>query len=94
MSQYKFVGIEAEIVGHCRLDRFGQEIQLPDGMEPEAAAALLLPAEDFDEIFAGVDVASYAMPASHDSAPKEFQQAKREAAKAIAAFRNQTKGGE
>lgn len=92
MSQFKFVGIEAEIVGVARMDRFGQVVDLPDGMDAEAAAALLLPAAEFDDIFEGVDVAPYAMTASHDSAPADFQAAKTAAAIAVAANRSTTKG--
>lgn len=84
---FRFVGIEAEIMGHARMDRFGQVVELPDGMEATAAAALLLPAEQFDEIFDGVDVEAYQMPASHDDAPEEFKAAKRQAAIAVAEYR-------
>lgn len=93
MRSYRFIGIEAEIMGHAKLDRFGQEVALPDDMEAEAAAALLLPQETFDGIFDGVDVAAYQMVASHDTAPAEFQAAKFEAAKAVAQFKAETKGG-
>lgn len=91
--KYRFCGIEAEIMGVARLDRFGQEVELPDGMEATAAAALLLPKLQFDEIFDGVDVEAYQMVAGHDSAPAEFQAAKRQAVIAAAEFRNQMKEG-
>lgn len=91
--KFRFVGIEAEIMGVARMDRFGQEVELPDGMEAEAAAALLLPKSQFDEIFDGVDVEAYQMVGGHDDAPAEFQAAKRQAAIAVADFRNQMKEG-
>ena len=91
--KYRFCGIEAEIMGVARLDRFGQEVELPDGMDATAAAALLLPKPQFDEIFEGVDVEAYQMVAGHDSAPAEFQTAKRQAVIAVAEFRNQNREG-
>jgi hypothetical protein len=93
MTAYRFVGIEAEITGHAKLDRFGQTVELPDGMDAEAAAALLLPADEFAAIFDGIDVEAYQMVAGHDSAPAEFQAAKREAAIAVNEFRTKTKEG-
>jgi hypothetical protein len=93
MTAYRFVGIEAEITGHAKLDRFGQEVELPEGMEATAAAALLLPAELFNRIFEGVDVEAYQMVAGHDDAPAEFQTAKRQAVIAVAEFRQEVKGG-
>lgn len=91
--RYRFVGIEAEIGGHASMDRFGQHVELPDGMDAEAAAALLLTDEEFDAIFEGVDVEPYQMVASHDGAPKEFLEARRLAWAAVAEFRAKTKGG-
>jgi hypothetical protein len=93
MTAYRFVGIEAEITGHAKLDRFGQIVELPDCMAAEAAAALLLLADEFAEIFGGTDVEAYQMVAGHDSAPAEFQAAKREAAIAVNEFRTKTKEG-
>jgi len=90
MSKYRFVGIEAEIVGVVRLDRFGQIAEIPDGMEREAAAALCIPAETFDGIFVAGDAETYAMPASHADAPKDFKARKRAAAIAVIEFRQQT----
>ena len=87
MSQFRFIGIEAEISGHARMDRYGQLVTLPDGMEAEASAACCIPAAEFDEIFEGVAVDDYAMVASHDAAPAEFQVRKRQAAAALAGFR-------
>ena len=91
--RFRFVGIEAEISGVARMDRFGQVVELPEGMEPEAAAALLLPEEQFLEIFEDVDVEPYQMVASHDDAPAEFQRCKRAANIAVAEFKQKTKGG-
>jgi hypothetical protein len=88
-----FIGIEAEIDGYERMDRFGQVVTLPDGMEAEAAAACCLPAEQFAELFAGVDVDVYAMPASHDTADETFLLRKRAANVALAEFREQTRHG-
>lgn len=91
--KYRFVGIESEISGFASMDRYGQVVELPDGMEAEAAAALLLPEDEFNEIFEAVDVEPYQMVACHDDAPEEFQAAKRQAAIAVAEFRVKTKGG-
>jgi len=91
--RYRFVGIEAEISGVARMDRYGQEVELEDGMEAEAAAALLLPEEQFLEIFEAVDVEPYQMVACHDDAPAEFQSAKHQASIAVAEFKQKTKGG-
>ena len=90
MSQFRFIGIEAEISGHARMDRFGQLVTLPDGMDAEAAAACCIPAAEFDEIFESVDFEPFSMPASHDGAPKEFQECKRRAAAALGEFRKST----
>ncbi len=91
--RYKFIGIEAEIVGVARMDRFGQTVDLPDGMEAEAAAALCVPEEKFNEIFKDFDVAPYEMVASHADATKDFHERKRAAAAALAADSKKTKGG-
>ena len=90
MSQFRFIGIEAEISGHARMDRFGQVVTLLDGMEAEAAAACCIPAAEFDRIFEGVAIDDYAMVASHDAAPAEFQAGKRKAAAALFEFRKST----
>jgi hypothetical protein len=90
MSQYRFIGIEAEIVGVAKMDRYGQLVTLPDGMDHHAAAACCLPAAEFEEIFDGVDVDAYQMVAAHDAAPKEFQERKRQAAAALNEFRKST----
>lgn len=91
--RFRFVGIESEIGGYPLFDRYGQEVELPEGMEAEAAAALLLPEEQFLEIFDGIDTESYLMVACHDDAPAEFQRCKRAANIAVAEFRQKTKGG-
>jgi hypothetical protein len=62
-------------------------------MDAEAAAALLLPVDEFAAIVDGSDVEAYQMVAGHDSAPAEFQAAKREAAIAVTEFRTKTKEG-
>jgi hypothetical protein len=93
MSQYRFIGIEAEIVGVAKMDRYGQLVTLPDGMDHHAAAACCLPAAEFEEIFEGVAVDAYQMVAAHDGAPKEFQDAKRLAAAALADFKKKANGG-
>ncbi|MEN6533793.1 MAG: hypothetical protein ABFD89_09040 [Bryobacteraceae bacterium] len=91
--RYRFVGIEAEISGVARMDRYGQVVELPAGMEAEAAAALLLPEDEFNEIFESVDVEQYQMVAGHDGAPLKFQECKRAANEAVARFRSKIKGG-
>lgn len=91
--KFRFVGIESEIGGFPRFDRYGQEVELPEGMEAEAAAALLLPEDQFLEIFEGVDVEPYQMVACHDDAPPEFKAAKHQANIAVAEFKQKTKGG-
>jgi 5,10-methenyltetrahydromethanopterin hydrogenase len=90
MSQFRFIGIEAEISGHARMDRFGQAVTLPAGMGAEAAAACCIPADEFAAIFDGIAVDDYAMVASHNAAPKEFQERKRQAAAALGEFRKST----
>lgn len=93
MSKFRFIGIEAEIVGVAKMDRYGQLVTLPDGMEHHAAAACCIPAEEFDEIFQGVDVDAYQMVVAHDGAPREFQDAKRRAAAALGEFKKKANGG-
>jgi hypothetical protein len=90
MSQFRFIGIESEISGHARMDRFGQLVTLPEGMDAEAAAACCIPAEEYGAIFEGIDVEPFAMVAAHDAAPKEFQERKRQAAAALNEFRKST----
>lgn len=80
--KYRFAGHEAEIAGVARMDRFGQVVELPAGMEAEAAAALLVPEEKFLGFgFTEDELARYQMPGSHAGAAPEFVEKKAQLAK-------------
>ena len=74
MNQYVFVGLECEIGDIARLDRFGQSIELADGMAANVAKGngAIIPAEDFGAIgFTADELKLYAMPVTRQNAPDE-----------------------
>jgi hypothetical protein len=95
MSEYVFVGTHS-YVGTIELSRFGQRVELPDGVARTAIAGgcALLPAEEFETIgFTAEEVERHPYPGDWESAPAELIAKRCAAHAAVARIREEIQRG-
>src|ERR1041385_4636965 len=99
MSVYRFIGLESDIDGYRKLNRFGQSIDMPDdlarelilGAGPEqgfAGACALLPEKDFQSVgFTDSELRVFAIPsAQFGDKAADFLRKKRNALEALDSY--------
>jgi hypothetical protein len=94
---YNFVGSNSDIGESIRLTRFGQAVELSDELAREAllGGCALVAAADFQEIgFTPKELETFSSPGSHERAPVEFIEKKRQALIAVHNLRARFEGAQ